>query len=64
MHLVWRRKKGNSMGVRPRRTDDMFAEGMMGYSERFGFCCKTNNKKKSGAVSQLPQQGKSVSSKS
>lgn len=46
VHLVWRRMKGNLMGVGPRRTDDVFAEGMMSYSERFGFCCKTNNKKK------------------
>lgn len=44
VHLVWREKKGSSMGVRPRRGDDVFAEGMMAFSERFVFCCKRNKK--------------------
>lgn len=40
---IWK-KKGSSMRARPRRVDDVFGEGMMGFSERFVCCRKTNKK--------------------
>lgn len=38
MHLVWKKKKGSSVGEGPRRGDDVFGEGMiLGFSERLFF---------------------------
>lgn len=45
MHLVWKQKKGSSVGAGPRRGDDVFGEGMiLGFSERFvSFLFKNNS---------------------
>lgn len=73
MHLVWRRKKGSSMEAKPQRVDYVFGEGMtvffFFFSERFVFSCKKNylkkkKERKSGAMSQVVQEGRSVSSES
>lgn len=67
MHLVWKKKKGSSVGAGPGRRDDVFGEGMiLGFSETLvSFLFKNNNPpKKNVAVSQLAQQGRPVSSES
>lgn len=65
VHLVWKKKKGRSLGAGPRRRRDGFGEGMMwGFSERFYFFVFKKKKRKEKTKQKPAQRGRPVSSES